>query len=120
MRRRRLLQHHFVDTSYDEAASVSALEVHTMEALAQIVPFAVLGAAMYFVVLRPQMRRNQAHRELMNSLVEGDEVLTGSGLYGLVAQIDEDIIWLDVADGVELKLAKSSVTSRIDVTGERD
>jgi preprotein translocase subunit YajC len=91
-----------------------------MEALIQFLPLIILGVAMYALVVLPQQRRAKAHRDLMASLSEGDEVLTGAGFYGLIAQLDDDIVWLEVADGVEMKVARSSISGRIAPEGEDD
>lgn len=71
------------------------------------------GLAMYLILFLPQQRRAKQHRELLASLVEGDEVVTSSGIYGFVNAVDGDILWLDVADGVELRMTRSSVASKI-------
>lgn len=71
------------------------------------------GLAMYLILFLPQQRRAKQHRELLASLVEGDEVVTSSGIYGFVNAVDGEILWLDVADGVELRMTRSSVASKI-------
>ena len=71
------------------------------------------GLAMYLILFLPQQRRSKQHRELLASLVEGDEVVTSSGIYGFVNAVDGEILWLDVADGVELRMTRSSVASKI-------
>jgi len=74
------------------------------------------GLAMYLILFLPQQRRAKQHRELLASLVEGDEVLTSSGIYGFVNAVEGDILWLDVADGVELRMARSSVSDKVVAT----
>ncbi|MDE0268216.1 MAG: preprotein translocase subunit YajC [Acidimicrobiaceae bacterium] len=80
-------------------------------------PFTIIFFALlillYFAVLRPQQKREREHRALMESLQEGDEVITSSGVHGAVLEVDDNIVWLEVAPEVELKLLKSSVASRI-------
>ena len=71
------------------------------------------GLAMYLILFLPQQRRAKQHQELLASLVEGDEVITNSGIYGFVNAVDGDILWLDVADGVELRMARSSVANKV-------
>lgn len=80
------------------------------------------GLAMYLILFLPQQRRAKQHRELLASLVEGDEVVTSSGIYGFVNAVDGEILWLDVADGVELRMTRSSVASKIvdDATADED
>jgi len=71
------------------------------------------GLAMYLILFLPQQRRAKRHRELLASLVEGDEVVTSSGIYGFVNAVDGEILWLDVADGVELRMTRSSVADKV-------
>ncbi len=74
---------------------------------------AIVGIIFYAVLILPQQRRNREHKALLGSLEEGDEIVTNAGLYGFIAQVDGEVLWVEVADGVELKLAKSSVASKI-------
>ena len=64
---------------------------------------------LYFFMIAPQRRKMKAHRLLLNSLQEGDEVLTNAGIYGAVAEVEDSVIWLEVAPEVELKVQKASI-----------
>ncbi len=86
-----------------------------MEAL--IFP-ALLFVVMYVALILPQQRRAKEARQLLGSLHEGDEVITTSGIHGFINNLDESVIWLEVADGVELKMSRSSVTGKINDIGE--
>ncbi len=80
----------------------------------------VFGLAMYLLLFLPQQRKSRDHKRLLASLTEGDEVVTNSGIYGFVNAVDDDVVWLDVAEGIELRVAKSAVASRIDVAAEAE
>ncbi|MEL6982854.1 MAG: preprotein translocase subunit YajC [Actinomycetota bacterium] len=80
---------------------------------------AIVGVIFYAVLILPQQRRNREHKALLGSLEEGDEIVTNAGLYGFIAAVDGEVLWVEVAEGVELKLAKSSVASKI-VVAEQD
>ncbi len=88
-----------------------------MEAL--IFP-ALLFVVMYVALILPQQRRAKEARQLLSSLHEGDEVITTSGIHGFINNLDEAVIWLEVADGVELKMSRSSVTGKINDIGDGD
>ena len=77
-----------------------------MESL--ILPVLIVGF-LYFFMIAPQRRKTKAHRLLLNSLQEGDEVLTNAGIYGAVAEVEDSVIWLEVAPEVELKVQKASI-----------
>ena len=84
----------------------------------EFIPLIVVGVLMYVVLILPQQRRNREHRALLASLEEGDEVMTNAGVYGFVAAVDGEVVWLEVAEGVELKLSKASVASKVAVPEE--
>lgn len=79
----------------------------------EFIPLIVVGVLMYAVLILPQQRRNKEHKALLASLEVGDEVLTSSGIYGFVAALDNDILWLEVAEGVELKMSRASVGNKV-------
>ena len=88
-----------------------------MEAL--IFP-ALLFLVMYFALIMPQQRRAKETRNLLASLAEGDEVVTTSGIHGFINTLDEHVVWLEVADGVELKMSRTAVAGKINDTGSDD
>ena len=69
----------------------------------------VLLALMYFMLIRPQKRRQLEAQKLVNSLEVGKEIVTAGGLYGTVTEIHEDEVHMEVADGVEVRVAKRAV-----------
>jgi preprotein translocase subunit YajC len=81
--------------------------------MAEFIPLIVVGVLMYAVLILPQQRRSREHKALLASLDVGDEVLTSSGIYGFVAALEDDVLWLEVADGVELKMSRSSVANKV-------
>ena len=68
-------------------------------------------AFMYFLIIRPQMKRQKEHRQLIDGLEKGNEVITSGGLAGKVREIGENFIVLEVADDVRIKVQKQSVSS---------
>jgi preprotein translocase subunit YajC len=74
-----------------------------------LVFFVVLFAVMYFVMVRPQMKRQKEHRAMIEALAKGDEIVTSGGLIGRVSKLGETVLSLEVANGVELQVQRSSV-----------
>ncbi|MDI6831905.1 MAG: preprotein translocase subunit YajC [Actinomycetota bacterium] len=68
-----------------------------------------LIAIFYFMLIRPQQKRMRQQMELINSLRAGDEVMTSSGIYGTITEIEEDTVLLEVAEDVEIRVAKSAI-----------
>lgn len=64
---------------------------------------------MYFLMIRPQQKKMREHQALIASVKAGDEVVTSAGIYGIVSEVDGDIIWLEVAQELELKIRRSSI-----------
>src|SRR6476646_1554090 len=67
----------------------------------------------WMVVIMPQQRRVPAHQTLVRQLSEGDEVMTTSGIFGTITSIDGDMLRLEVAPGVELRVAKGAIARRM-------
>ena len=78
-----------------------------------LIVLVLMFGVIYMLVIVPNQRRQKAHRELLASLEVGDVVVTSAGIHGAVAEIEDTIVWLEVAPEVELKVAKASVTERI-------
>jgi len=81
--------------------------------LAALLPFVLIAVAMYFLLIRPQRRRMQEQRNLASAIEEGDEVMTTAGVYGFVTAIEGDVIWLEIADGVDIRIARAAVSRRL-------
>lgn len=80
-------------------------------ALLQFAPLVFLLVLFYFVLIRPQMKRNKEQREMLGKLAKGDEVITNGGLAGTVREIGENFLTLELAEGVAVKLRKDAVAS---------
>ena len=78
-----------------------------------LVIFLVLLVAMYAVLIVPQQRRVKAQRAVLNSLAEGDVVLTSAGIYGVITEMVDGDVYLEVAEGIELKITKASIAGKV-------
>jgi preprotein translocase subunit YajC len=76
--------------------------------------------ALYYLLLRPQQKREKARRELVRSLQAGDEVVTNAGIHGVVAEVEDAVVWLEVAPNVELKLSRDSIHGRTPQASDSD
>lgn len=72
---------------------------------------AAMLAVFWFLLIRPQRRRQQAHLSLLAGLDPGDEVITAGGVFGTVRSIEDDHLVLEIAPGTEIKLAKEAVAN---------
>jgi len=78
-----------------------------------LLPLIAIFGAMYFLLLRPQRKRSKQAAELQKSIAEVDEVILNSGIYGFVSEVNDTFVWLDVADGVEIRVARSAIASKV-------
>jgi preprotein translocase subunit YajC len=79
--------------------------------IAAFVPFIFIFVIMYFVLLRPQMKRQKDQQRLMTTLKTGDRVVTSAGIHGLISNVKETTVIVKVADNVKIEMEKSAVTN---------
>jgi len=72
----------------------------------------VLVVLFYFMLIWPQRRRQRQHRELLESLKRGDQVVTSGGIIGTVKRIDKDEVIIEVEEGLSLRILKGSIVER--------
>ncbi len=77
--------------------------------LASILPLVFIVAIFWLLIIRPQMKRNKQHRELVSNLAVGDEVVSAGGLLGRITEVGDNFVQVELADGVVVKMQKSSV-----------
>ena len=75
------------------------------------VPFIFIFIIMYFMLFRPQKKRQQEQQRLISALKTGDKVVTNAGIHGLIANVKDTTVMLKVADNVKIEVEKSAVTN---------
>lgn len=86
-------------------------------ALMNLLPMLLLCMVIFhFMVIRPQETKAKAHKELMDSLKKGDEVATSSGIIGKVATVEKDVIGLDIAPSVRIRVERPHIAKRMDAS----
>ena len=75
-----------------------------------LVPTILIIGIMYFLMIRPQQKRMKEHRELIAGIRRGDTVVTSGGIIGKVAKVDENEVQVEVAEGVKIKIVRSTVS----------
>lgn len=70
----------------------------------------IFFAIMYFMIIRPQQKRAKEHQNLIGSLSKGDEVETTGGMLGKIANVGDNSLQIEIADGVTIKLQKNSIS----------
>ncbi len=77
--------------------------------LASILPLVFIVVIFWLLIIRPQMKRTKQHRELVSNLAVDDEIVSAGGLLGKVTEVGDNFIKVELADGVLVKMQKSSV-----------
>ena len=78
--------------------------------LTSFLPIILMFVVLYFLMIRPQMKRQKEHRSMMDALAKGDEVVTAGGVLGKVTKVSEGYVNLEIADGTEVVVQKVAVT----------
>ena len=79
--------------------------------LFSFLPFVFIFVIMYYVMLRPQMRRQKEAARLVSALKTGDRVITSSGIHGLISNVKDTTVIVKVADNVKIEMEKTAVTN---------
>jgi preprotein translocase subunit YajC len=79
--------------------------------LTSFLPFVFMIIIFYFLLIRPQQKRQKEHQRLLSSLKTGDRVVTSGGIHGLIANVKESTVLLKVADNVKIEVDKSAISN---------
>ena len=77
--------------------------------LGSMLPLVLMFVVLYFVMIRPQMKRQKEHKSMIDALAKGDEVVTSGGVLGKVSKMGDTFVGVEVANGVEIQVQRSAV-----------
>lgn len=100
-----------LDFLLSPAAAQAAAPAAAANPLLQFAPLVVLVVLFYFLLIRPQSKRAKEHRQMLEKLAKGDEVVTSGGLAGKVAGLGEAYVSVEIADNVTIKVQRSAIAS---------
>jgi preprotein translocase subunit YajC len=99
-----------ISSAYAQTAPAAAAGGDLSSFLTGQAPFfLVMIAAMYFFMIRPQMKKQKEHKAMIDALAKGDEIVTSGGLIGKVSKIGDGYLGLELAAGVEVQMQRSAV-----------
>ena len=78
--------------------------------LVTIFPFIIILVIMYFMVFRPQQKKQKAHQEMLSKLKRNDEVMTSGGIYGKVFEIKDQVVSLEIAPNVRIRVNRAQIS----------
>ncbi|HEY8907552.1 MAG TPA: preprotein translocase subunit YajC [Rhodoferax sp.] len=99
----------FISSAFAQAAPAAAASGGLQSSLMGMLPLVLMFVVLYFVMIRPQMKKAKDHKNMIEALGKGDEVVTAGGVLGKVTKLTESFVSVEVANGVELQLQRSSV-----------
>ena len=82
-----------------------------MAAFQQVIPLVFMFAIFYFLLIRPQQKKAKEHKALLEAIKKGDNVITAGGVHGKVSSVDDSIVTLEIATGVNIKITISYVAA---------
>ncbi len=99
----------FISSAFAQTAPAAAAGGDMQSTLMSMLPLLLMFAVLYFVMIRPQMKKQKEHRSMIEALAKGDEVVTAGGLLGKVSKIGDAYIGVELSAGVEVQLQRSAV-----------
>lgn len=100
----------FISSAYAQTAPAAApAGGDMMSSLTGMLPLVLMFVVLYFVMIRPQMKKQKEHRAMIEAIAKGDEVVTAGGLLGKVTKLGEGYIGVEIASGVEIQMQRSAV-----------
>ncbi len=98
----------FISNAFAQTSPVAAAS-DMSSSLMSMLPLVLMFVVLYFIMIRPQMKKQKEHRAMIDALAKGDEVATAGGLLGRVTAIGEGNLTVQIATGVEVQMQRSAV-----------
>lgn len=100
-----------ISTAYAQGTGITGL-FDNQGALIQFLPLVLIFVVFYFLLIRPQQRKAKDHKTMLDALRRGDRVVTGGGIIGTVARVDNpQEVTVDIAEGVRVRVLRSTISS---------
>jgi preprotein translocase subunit YajC len=99
----------FISQAFAQTAPAATAGGDTTSSLMSMLPLLLMFAVMYFVMIRPQMKKQKEHRAMIDALAKGDEVVVGGGMLGKVTKLDDNYVSVEVASNTEVQFQRAAV-----------
>jgi preprotein translocase subunit YajC len=97
----------FISNAFAQAAPAAAAS--GTDTLFSLLPLVLMFVVLYFIMIRPQMKKQKEHKAMVEALAKGDEVVIAGGVLGRVAKLGDTYLHVEVASGVEVQVQRVSV-----------
>ena len=95
-----------ISNAYAQTAAAAG----PMDSVMQFLPIILMFAVLYFLMVRPQMKKAKEHKTLLEALAKGDEVVTQGGLAGRITKVGDDFVSIAIADNVDIQMQKGAIS----------
>ena len=99
----------FISNAWAQAAGAPAQS----DPLLSFLPLILIFVVFYFLLIRPQSKRQKEHRKMLSELEKGNEVVTNGGLYGKITDLGDTFVLLEVAEGVQVKVTRAMIAQML-------
>ena len=99
----------FISSAFAQTAPAAAAGGDVQSSLMSMLPIILMFVVLYFIMIRPQMKKQKEHKAMVDALAKGDEVVTAGGMLGKVSSLGENFIGVEIANGVEIQLQRQAV-----------
>jgi len=99
----------FISNAYAQAAS----SAFSMDSIGGFLPIALMFVVLYFLMIRPQQKRQKEQKDMVQALSDGDEIVTTGGLMGMVTAVAENHITMQMASGAQVHVQKAAVVAQL-------
>ena len=99
----------FISEAFAQAAPAAAAAESPFGGITGMLPIILMFVVLYFVMIRPQMKRQKEHKAMIDALAKGDEVVVAGGLLGRVSKMGDSFLTVEVANGVEVQVQRAAV-----------
>ena len=101
----------FISSAFAQTAPAAAAAGggDMLSSLGSMLPLVLMFVVLYFVMIRPQMKRQKEARAMIEALAKGDEVATAGGVLGKITSLGDQYLGLEIANGIEIKIQRSAV-----------
>ena len=98
-----------ISSAFAQTAPAAAAGGDMMSTLTGMLPLVLMFVVLYFIMIRPQMKRQKEHRAMVQAIAKGDEVVIGGGMLGRVTRLSEQYLHVEIANGVEVQVQRAAV-----------
>ncbi len=99
----------FISQAFAQTAPAATESGSPLGMMGSLLPLVLMFVVLYFVMIRPQMKRQKEHKAMIDALAKGDEVVTGGGMLGKVSKLGDSYVHVEVAGGVEVQVQRTAI-----------